>query len=308
MKKLGCVVLFVIMGLSIISGAMAEAVNPASQTAVDEPDVKWNYEVPLRVIKGDYTYLVNGEILLSEEHVPEPLVKMTSVKRATSAQVYLQETAAKALKEMFDAAKAVTEYTYTTAEGEEVTVEYEDGMTLYLKSGYRSYGTQATTYSNYLARNNGKDLGFVAKPGTSEHQTGLSADILSKKYASRPTMTQDFEFEPEAIWMKENCASFGFILRYPKDKKAEEITGIFFEPWHFRYVGVDAAGYIMKTGMTLEEFQDDAEFALAEFLGAGGDEQAQIAFEISKLNSPPDSFILEEKGSDGDSEISLVFY
>jgi len=210
---------------------------------------------------------------------------------------------------MFAAALEVQEYTYTTvnSKGEETehTASYPNGMVLMLKSGYRKYGTQATIYQNYLARNNGVDDGYVNKPGASEHQSGLCCDILNRDYATREYMTQDFKYTPEAQWMKENCAQFGLILRYTED--GEAATGIKFEPWHFRYVGREAAGYISSTGMSLEAFTEEWQAALADFEARGGDVKAQLAYEESTKNAPPASYVLDETGEDGDAEISLVF-
>ena len=294
---------------------MADVPQPVAEPADEQNEgeggaVRWTYPVSLGALQSPYLMLVNADNLLEKDYVPDPLVKVRSVKRATSAEVFLEQTAAHALEDMFEAAKLVTEYTYISvnSKGNEIekTAEYgENGMTLFLKSGYRSYGTQQTTYTNYLARNNNVDDGYVAKPGSSEHQTGICADILNADYAGRDRMTQDFKWTAEAQWMKENCANFGFILRFMEDK--EEKTGIKFEPWHFRYVGKEAAGYIMSMGLSLEEFKAEADFAVAEFVGKGGDIDAQVAFEISRLNAPPESVVLDEYGEDGDAEVSLIF-
>ncbi len=89
----------------------------------------------------------------------------------------------------------------------------------------------------------------VAYPGTSEHEIGLAVDIVSQSYQ----LLDDAQAEtPEAKWLKEHCAEYGFILRYPTDKT--EITGIIFEPWHYRYVGEEAAREIMERGICLEEY------------------------------------------------------
>ena len=297
MKKLVCAVLVMMMTLGF-GFSLAEELHM--------PEVKWDYPVPLIEIQSEYAMLVNGENMLDKSFEPEPLVKVTGIKRATSAAVYLEDNAAKALKEMFEAASFVTEYQYQTKDGKTKKAEYGDnGMVLYLKSGYRSYGTQSTTYANYLARNNNVDDGYVAKPGTSEHQTGICADILNADYAGRPTMTQDFKWTPEAQWMKENCADFGFILRYTEN--AEKETGIKFEPWHFRYVGKGIASYIMYKGITLEAFTAEAQEAVDEFLSRGGNIEEQVTYENKKLNAPPASYVLDELGTDGDAEVSLVF-
>ena len=278
-------------------------------TKVEEPEVRWTYGVSLTALQSPYLILVNEQNPLDKTYEPSPLVKMTSVKRATSATIYLQEACARAVEDMFAAALEVQEYTYTTvnSKGEETehTASYPNGMVLMLKSGYRKYGTQATIYQNYLARNNNVDDGYVAKPGTSEHQTGICADILNGDYAGRPTMTQDFKWTPEAQWMKENCDTFGFILRFLEEK--EDVTGIKFEPWHFRYVGKEIASYIMANGMTLEEFTEEAQEAVADFESRGGDVEEQLAYEYSRLNAPPESYVLDELGEDGDAEVSLVF-
>ena len=118
-------------------------------------------------------------------------------------------------------------------------------------------------------------------------------------------MTQDFKWTPEAQWMKENCDTFGFILRFLEEK--EDVTGIKFEPWHFRYVGKEIASYVMANGMTLEEFTEEAKEAVAEFESRGGDVEEQLAYEYSRLNAPPESYVLDELGEDGDAEVSLVF-
>lgn len=270
------------------------------------PEISWDYPVPLTDIVSEYTLLVNEANLLDKSFKPNPQVKLTGIKRATSAAIYMEKTAAEALKAMFEAASLVTEYAYVTSSGKQAVEEYgEEGMVLYLKSGYRSYGTQATVYANYLDRNNGVDDGYVAKPGSSEHQSGLCADILNADYAGRPTMTQDFKWTPEAQWMKENCADFGFILRYTEEAEAQ--TGIKFEPWHFRYVGQNIATYIMGKGMTLETFTDETNAAMEDFLARGGSVEEQIEYEFLKANRPPESFVLDEYGDDGDAEVSLVF-
>ena len=86
-------------------------------------------------------------------------------------------------------------------------------------------------------------------PGCSEHSTGLAFDIVALDYQ---LLDQWQEMTPENIWLQENCARFGFILRYPRGK--EEITRISYESWHFRYVGVESATYITEKGITLEEY------------------------------------------------------
>ncbi len=94
---------------------------------------------------------------------------------------------------------------------------------------------------------------WVAPPGTSEHHTGLAMDLVSSDYwGYYSDLEQDYENFDSFKWMYAHCHEFGFILRYPKDK--QDITGITYEPWHYRYVGVEAATYIMENGLCLEEY------------------------------------------------------
>lgn len=126
----------------------------------------------------------------------------------------------------------------------------EQGLTAYLSSAYRDFATQQYLYNKKVSEY-GEDVAktIVAPPGTSEHQIGLAADITDKYYQYKDESLEDTELFQ---WMSANCARYGFIVRYPKDKT--DITGTMYEPWHFRYVGVEAATYIMEKGLCLEEF------------------------------------------------------
>lgn len=125
----------------------------------------------------------------------------------------------------------------------------KDGVHVRNLSAYRSYATQLGLYNNYKSSN-----GLVwadkwsARAGHSEHQTGLALDVCSKG-----SWTFDkFQNSKEFTWMKENAYKYGFILRYPEGKT--NITGYGYEPWHYRYVGVDAATYIYEHDITYEEY------------------------------------------------------
>lgn len=128
----------------------------------------------------------------------------------------------------------------------------DQGLPVYLSSGYRSYSEQQANFNaKYNALGSYESAAkIVAPPGTSEHQTGLCCDITD---VYRSPKTQD---ECEATetyqWLLAHCHEYGFILRYPKGK--EDVTGIIYEPWHFRYVGMEAAAYIMENDLCLEEF------------------------------------------------------
>lgn len=127
------------------------------------------------------------------------------------------------------------------------------GLTLKSVSDFRSYETQDQLYKNYCARDGQAAADtYSARPGHSEHQTGLAIDINCAGSA--------FDNTPEAKWLAENCWKYGFILRYPKGK--ENITGYQYESWHIRYVGKDWAKKITDSGLTMEEyFQIDSKYA-----------------------------------------------
>ena len=122
---------------------------------------------------------------------------------------------------------------------------YRDGLTLNICSGYRSYSYQNQLYNSYVARD-GKDKAdtYSARPGHSEHQTGLAADI---NYAG-----DWFNTTREAAWLAENCYKYGFIIRYPQGK--QDITGYKYESWHVRYLGRETAKMVYDSGLTLEEY------------------------------------------------------
>lgn len=137
-----------------------------------------------------------------------------------------------------------------------------DGVNLVVCSPYRSESRQKTLFSkkcdNYVEDGMtymdaySQTALAVTIPGTSEHQAGLAIDIISDNYYR---LDEGFGDTTAGKWLRNNCAKYGFVLRYLEDK--EEITGIEYEPWHFRYVGVDAATVMMNENITLEEFWDE---------------------------------------------------
>jgi zinc D-Ala-D-Ala carboxypeptidase len=132
------------------------------------------------------------------------------------------------------------------------TAAKKDGLNLEVSSAYRSYSFQVTLYNGYV-QSQGKATADTqsARPGYSEHQTGLALDIQPDD--GRCHLEACFGETPEGIWVKNNAYKYGFILRYPENKQS--ITGYTYEPWHFRYVGVDLATEMHHNNIaTLEEF------------------------------------------------------
>ena len=121
----------------------------------------------------------------------------------------------------------------------------KEGLSIWLGSGYRSYHDQELIYDNYV-KEDGKEAAdtYSARPGYSEHQTGLCIDCN--------TIDDAFGYTPEATWLAEHAHEYGFIIRYPQGK--EDYTGYKYEPWHIRYVGSKLATKLHKSGQCLEEY------------------------------------------------------
>lgn len=121
----------------------------------------------------------------------------------------------------------------------------KDGNNLFVVSGFRSYSYQVTLYQRYVARSVQAEADrYSARPGHSEHQTGLALDLNSAD--------SSFAGTKEAVWLAKNSYKYGFIVRYPKGK--ESITGYMYEPWHMRYLGIDNATKVFNSGLCLEEY------------------------------------------------------
>lgn len=182
-----------------------------------------------------YHIVVNKQQDVSKTFIPQNLV-VPNVKFSFSGyheKKNLEQQAAKALEELFTGAK-------------------QNGIHLAAVSGYRSYERQSQLYNNYVKRDGqAKADTYSARPGTSEHQTGLSMDVSSA--SAGYNLSSSFGDTKEGQWLKDNAHHYGFIIRYPKDK--EHITGYIYEPWHIRYVGPELANTLYTTGITLEEIE-----------------------------------------------------
>ena len=175
-----------------------------------------------------YNFLVNKNNKLTSDYIPEDL-DIIDVKYSCKDK-YLRKEARINFEKMAKDAK-------------------EKGFNIVAVSTYRSYEYQEKLYNNYVVD---KGLYYAdmasARAGHSEHQTGLALDI-----ANESLDYDNFESTKEFDWMKKNAYKYGFILRYPKGKF--HITGFKYEPWHYRYVGIDIATYIYNNSLTLEEYK-----------------------------------------------------
>ncbi len=183
-------------------------------TSADNPNAEAQVKVKVIKVSEEPTY-ING-ILIANKSYSLPSTYNPGIDPSAKA----------ALDEMISAAA-------------------KDGITLYMISGFRSYSTQQTLYNNYVARDGQAAADrYSARPGHSEHQTGLAFDLNS--------LEQSFGETKEGKWLKDNCWKYGFIIRYPKNK--ENITGYMYEPWHVRYLGKDVAKSVYDSGLCLEEY------------------------------------------------------
>jgi len=179
--------------------------------------------------------LVNKENLLSKDYIPEDMVIINEPTGSKIDKTYVNQLN----KEAYLQFKKMQ------------LVAKENGYEIFIDSSYRSYEYQERVF-NATALEKGLDhaLKYVAPPGGSEHQTGLAFDVIFRRDGEM--IEEQNETDPEIEWLFANAYKFGFILRYPKGK--EDITGYNFEPWHFRYVGLELAKEITENNLTLEEY------------------------------------------------------
>lgn len=209
--------------------------NMADSKYTDETVVITNHEsVELDRDPESITVLVNKELSLPTNYVPKDLV-VPNVKFSITyydEKKLMRKEAAEALEDLFLAAE-------------------KDGYTLYGISAYRSYKRQYDIFTNNIKKKGfNHTLKYSAKPGYSEHQTGLAIDVSVKSI--RNLLDSSFSNTPEGKWLDKNAHLYGYIIRYPEDKSS--ITGYSYEPWHIRYVGVSLATYLYENNLVLEEY------------------------------------------------------
>ncbi len=185
----------------------------------------------LKVISdGNYLLaLVTKETTLKTDYVP-PDLKPVPGYMYPSYNMQLREEALQHLEDLWQAAA-------------------EDGVALSIRSAYRSYNTQKYLFNDYASRHGEEQANrFSARPGQSEHQLGTAVDFGG----TAVDFKADFADTSQGKWLAENAHYHGFALSYPRGK--EHITGYIFEPWHYRYIGVDHALAWRQSGLTLSEY------------------------------------------------------
>ncbi len=207
-----------------------------------------------------YLILANKQTVLGQSYVPDALITLDPDLTVGGKSIQLEATAAEAVEALIGALRRAG---------------YKD---IAVTSGYRTYDYQQTLFNRYMEQERAKStnagktdkeieaivLTYSAKPGTSEHQTGLCVDLFDvgqmlelENYGHEGSYPDDVGFaETKAYaWLTANAHRYGFILRYPEDKVS--VTGYQYESWHYRYVGVKAATDMREKGLTLEEYLAD---------------------------------------------------
>ncbi len=201
------------------------------QDVVTKVNVKRNYDYYTHTKKTDMdqneAILVNKYYALPDKYAPEDIVDVSNWYAFEGIKT--RQIVYDAFKEMFNAAK-------------------EDGITLIINSGYRTYEAQSKVYEEYKEAY-GEEYAdnYAARPDYSEHQSGLALDIITYGASG-----ETFETTEAFKWLQDNADKYGFILRYPKDK--EDITGYKYESWHYRYLGKELAKKVKKSGLTYDEY------------------------------------------------------
>lgn len=214
------------------------------------PNVTYSYHTTVNEatlttgLDATYLYLANKQNPVSESYDPGTLVTISS-SYTRKTNITLEERTAQALYAMMDEMRS-------------------DGINdVWVTSAYRNYSYQNYLYEKYISEEMGSNSSltreeaikivetYSAPPGYSEHQTGFVVDFITSTMSD---LDKSFENTAAFSWLAANCWRFGFILRYPKSADKIAITGYDYEPWHYRFVGREAATEIMKRGITLEEF------------------------------------------------------
>ena len=203
------------------------------------------YQTAISTSDQAYLKLANKQSPLETDYAPASLSTIPSALTLYGKEVQMESTAALAAEALVRELRACG---------------YED---IAITSGYRSYAYQQILFNTYLgnemaahpdwtqAQCEAMVLTYSARPGESEHQTGLCMDLISLTHVE---LDESFAQNPAFEWLSANAHAFGFILRYPSDKS--DVTGYSYEPWHYRFVGVKAATAIYEKGITLEEYLD----------------------------------------------------
>lgn len=243
-----CVVVGLVFAYSVYNKRNASVTSSAASSAESSAVSKVSGALTSEMQTGGLLMLVNAKNPLPSDYAPTLSTVSKSDYISADKDNHFDSRAAPHLSQMISNARAA-------------------GVNLVIISGYRSMAYQTSNFdrkvSQYRAQGYGtsaassKAATLVAPPGTSEHESGLAADIASSDwYKKNADLTAAFDQTAAFAWMDKHAAAYGFVLRYPKGKT--EITGIEYEPWHWRYVGKENAEKMNSQGVCLEEYDGKA--------------------------------------------------
>lgn len=221
---------------TVVETAISDGIKMDAGKGLPRPDEIVTTDAGTEVIANPYELLalVNKHHALPVDYIPEDLVTPDIPFPFTEdlPKKQMRKPAADAIEKMFAAAA-------------------KEGLELFGQSGYRSYDRQKSIFAANVNKNGEEAANkYSARPGESEHQSGLTMDVTNAAVSF--DLIIEFGETPEGKWLQEHAAEYGFIIRYPKGK--EEITEYQYEPWHLRYVGKKAAMEMLEKGLTLEEY------------------------------------------------------
>lgn len=297
------------------AGIPEEAAVEAEDLMVDEeptqtPEPEMTSVADLPGLDSKYLMLASPAEPLEANYAPLNLVSITSRRNddkgnnengglymASSASMHLTEDTLAALTEMFNAAEA-------------------EDITLYVRQTYRSYADEGSRYERMLERGTPSEV-----PGQIDWQTGLAVTVVSKSLRTKSLTVDNWMGTKEGKWVSANAGRFGFIVRYPQGK--EDVTGHAAEPWHLRYVGENVAEYMQNEGIALEEFRQELDAIMGEYVMPEGDPNVRdtwmpssnarraTATEVPRVSPTPVPDVLPggakllDEDAEGDWEFSL---
>lgn len=235
--KLGLLAVLLIAVMAVgINSCVNRSNADGSIAAASRTDTQNAYSSRQRLYVNTYPRLVSSSSPLGADYVPPQLTRLYGMPDGVDVQLN------------FDAATAFTRL---------YSAMLEDGLAIIPLSGYRTYQEQVAIFNYNLELHISEGMTveeaqaytemYVAVPGTSEHQYGRSIDVTIDG-----TTNHDFHNTEQGKWLIEHCHEYGFVIRYPEDKV--DLTGIAYEPWHLRYVGIEHATYMYENDLCLEEY------------------------------------------------------
>jgi D-alanyl-D-alanine carboxypeptidase len=297
-------ILFVI----ILIGGIAFLYNQFDQPVIEKPDYEGDISIVNSINKDHYTYIPKkksdiskGELILVNNDLPYLFtegVDLVTVYDYKNSSYKVKDLNVKLNASVMEPLNELMKKFHDLYETNAVTVV----------SGHRSYDFQEILFNQKVEKDGEVEaMKWIAKPGGSEHHTGLALDFSIYHSKGR---SQDYSGNGKYRWINENAYLYGFIVRYPEEKS--DITGIEYEPWHFRYIGIPHSYIATEYGMCLEEYIDylkQFQFGKKHLNFRGGDGKQYEVYYSDRLDVPvPTNKRYKISGNNADGFIVTVIY